>query len=162
LILMVVLAFEFYVPFGNWLTQHSPLTGEAANLVAFVSIAVVVHLLALAARIAAHRHVQKLKLAALIENVGGSLAGVIRMLVIMAWFTAFLCLSGSDFLRQAAGEHSRFGSFVAELVPTVKAMIERGFPEKNTHLLPDVKRRPETDYEGGRSPGPKPSPPTNK
>ena len=149
LVLMIVLAFQFYETLGNWLQLHTPLNGEAANLIAFVGIAVVVHLLALAVRLAAHRHVQKLKLAALIENVGGSLAGVIRMIVIMAWVSAFLCLAGSDFWRHEVGEQSRFGSFVAQQVPTVKAMFEKGFPETKTGLLPDLKRRSEPDYEGG-------------
>jgi uncharacterized membrane protein required for colicin V production len=159
LVLMIVLAFQLYQPLGNWLQAHSPLTGEAVYLVAFVSIAVVVHLLALAARLAAHRHVQKLKLAAMIENVGGSLAGVIRMIVIMAWLTAFLCLAGSDFWRHEVGEQSRFGSFVATFVPTVKAMFEKNFPERKTGLMPDLKRRPEPDYEGGGPTNTK-SPPT--
>ena len=147
LVLMIVLAFLLYEPFGNWLRVHSPLSGEVVYLIAFVSIAVVVHLLALAARLAIHRHMQKLKFAALIENVGGSLAGVVRMIVIMAWFTAFVCLSGNTFWRQQVGEQSRFGSFIAEQVPTVKAMIGKSFPEKKTELLPDLKRRPEPNYE---------------
>ena len=160
LVLMIVLAFQFYQPFGNWLQAHSPLNEEAVYLVAFVSIAVVVHLLALAARLAVHRHVQKLKLAALVENVGGSLAGVVRMLVIMAWVTAFVCLSGSDYWRRQVGEQSRFGSFVAAQVPTVKAMFERPAPEKKTGLLPDLKRRPEPNYEAAGSTNAKPSPTT--
>ena len=158
LVLMIVLAFQFYEPFGNWLQLHSALNVEAANLVAFVSIAVVVHLIALAARLATHRRMQKLKLAALMENVGGSLAGVVRMLVIMAWVTGFLCLAGNDFWRHQVGEQSRFGSFVSEQVPTVKAMLGQGSTEGKTGFLPDLKRRPEPEYEGGGSTNAKSSP----
>ena len=147
LVLMIVLAFQFYQAFGNWLRAHSPLNEEVVYLIAFVSIAVVVHLLALATRLAAHRHMQKLKLAALIENVGGCLAGVVRMVAIMAGVTALACLSGKDFWRHQIGEQSRFGSFVAEQVPTVKAMIDTSLPGKKTGLMPDLKRPPEPNYE---------------
>ena len=74
LVLMFVLAFQFYQPVGDWLRMQWTMTQEIAHLIAFVGIAVVVHLLATAARLAAHRYMQKLKFAALVENVGGSLA----------------------------------------------------------------------------------------
>ncbi len=160
LVLMVVLAFQFYLTVGNWLQTHSSLSAETANLIAFVSIAVAVHLIALATRLATHRRMQKLKFTALLENVGGSLAGVVRMIVIMAWLTAFVFLWGNDFWRRAVGEQSRFGSFVAEQVPAVKAMVEKSFPEKKTRLLPDLKRRPEPNYEEVGSTNAKPSPTT--
>jgi hypothetical protein len=123
-----------------------------------VGIAVIVHLLALGARLSMHRHMQKLKFAALIENVGGSLAGIVRMIVVMAFLTAFIYLSGSDAWRREVGEQSRFGALVAGQVPTVKAMVEKRFPEKKPGLMPDLKRRPEQDYELGGSTNAKPSP----
>jgi uncharacterized membrane protein required for colicin V production len=157
LVLMLVLAFQFYQSLGNWLRAHWSIAEETAYLVAFVGIAVAVHLLALATRLATHRYMLKLKFAALVENVGGSLAGVIRMTVIMAWLTAVLYMMGSNALRRAVGEESRFGSFVASQVPTVKAIVEKRFPEKSTGLIPDLKRRPEPDYEAAGSTNAKPS-----
>ena len=124
-------------------------------MIAFVSIAVVVHLIALAARLATHKQMQKLKFAAMVENVGGSLAGVIRMAVIMTWLTVLLCLSNSDFWRHTVGEESRFGSFVINQLPAVNNMVKKSFPEKS--WLTDLKRAPEPNYEDVGSTNAKPS-----
>jgi membrane protein required for colicin V production len=145
LVLMIVLAAEFYLPVGNWLHEHSPLGQDVSYLIAFVGIAVVVHLIALAARLATHKRMQKLKFAAMVENVGGSLAGVIRMAVIMTWLTILLCLSNSGFWHHTVGEESRFGSFVINQLPAVNNMVKRSFPEKS--WLTDLKRAPEPNYE---------------
>jgi membrane protein required for colicin V production len=160
LVLMIVLAAEFYLPAGNWLQAHSRLGEEPAYLIAFVSIAVVVHLIALAARLATHKQMQKLKFAAMVENVGGSFAGVIRMAVIMMWLTVLLCLSNSDFWRQTAGEESRFGSFVINQLPAVNNMVKKSLPQKT--WLSDLKRRPEPNYEEAGSTNAKPSRTSNQ
>lgn len=156
LVLMIVLAAEFYLPAGNWLRTHSQLGEEFAYLVAFVSIAVTVHLVALAVRLATHRQMQKLKFAAIVENVGGSFAGVIRMAVIMTWLTVLLCLSESHFWRRTAGEESRFGSFVVGHLPAVDAVVKKNFADK-TWFLNDLKRRAEPNYEEAGSTNAKPS-----
>ncbi len=145
LVLMIVLAVEFYLPAGNLLQTHSRLDPELANLLAFVAIAVVVHLIALAARLATHKQMQKLKFAAVMENVGGSFAGVIRMTVIMTWLTVLLCLSNSEFWRHAAGDESRFGTFVVTRLPAVNDIVKKSFPQKT--WLSDLKRPPELNYE---------------
>lgn len=155
LVLMIVLAVEFYLPAGNWLQAHSRLGEEPSYLIAFVSIAVVVHLIALAARLATHKQMQKLKFAAMVENVGGSLAGVIWMAVLMIWLTVFLCLSNYDFLRHAVAEESRFGSFVINQLPAVNNMVKKSLPQKT--WLGDLKRPPEPNYEEAGSTNAKPS-----
>ena len=146
LVLMVVLGLGFYRPLGNWLQIHSRLGDEPSQLIAFITIAITVYLVALAARLATHREMQKLKFAALVENVGGSLAGVVRMAVIMAWVTVLLCLSNSQFWYRTAGEESRFGSFVVGQLPAVRGMVKRSFPDQ-TWFLNDLKRRPEPNYD---------------
>jgi membrane protein required for colicin V production len=159
LVLMIVLAVEFYLPVGNWLRAHSRLTEEPSSLIAFVSIAVVVHLIALAARLATHKQMQKLKFAAMVENVGGTIAGVIWMAVIMTWLTVLLCLSNYDFFRRAVSEESRFGSFVINQLPAVNNMVKKTLPEKI--WLSDLKRRPEPNYEEAGSTNAKPSTTSN-
>jgi uncharacterized membrane protein required for colicin V production len=156
LVLMILLAMEFYLPAGNWLRTHSHMGEEMAYLIAFVSIAVIVHLIALAVRLSTHRQMQKLKFAAIVENVGGSFAGVIRMAVIMTWLTVLLCLSESQFWRRTAGEESRFGSFVLGELPAVDAMVKKNFADK-TWFLNDLKRRAEPNYEEFGSTNAKPS-----
>jgi len=146
LVLMIVLAIELYLPFGNWIHAHSGMSGELAYLIAFLVIAVVVHLTALSARLATHKQMQKLKLAAMVENVGGSFAGVVRMVVIMTWLTVLLCLSNSDFWRYTASKESRFGAFVVNRIPVIHNLVKESGPRKPSWLS-DLKRPPDPDFE---------------
>lgn len=142
LVLMVALALQFYNTLGQWLRARSNLAVELANLISFVGIAVVVYLLALLARRAAHRRMMKLRFTATVENVGGALAGVARMVVIMVWVSVALCLTRSQFWHQQVGKDSKFGSYVVGQLPAVAAVVEKHFPEK-MWLMDDLKRRPE-------------------
>jgi uncharacterized membrane protein required for colicin V production len=151
LVLMIVLAIEFYLPVGNWLRAHSQLSEDPANLIAFVAIAVMVHLIALAVRLATHKQMQKLQFAALVENVGGGFAGVIRMAVIMGWLTLLLCLSHDEYWRHTVGEESRFGSFIVNQFPSVVQAMQKKDSGGRTHFLPDLKRPSEPNYEEGGS-----------
>jgi uncharacterized membrane protein required for colicin V production len=148
LVLMVLLAVELYQPAGDWLQKHSQLTDETAHLLSFVSIAVVVYLLAVAARLATHRRMQRLEFGSLVENVGGAFAGVIRMTVIMAWVTVVLSLTNNEFLQRNVSGESRFGSFVVAQLPALQSVEEKTMPKK-MWLLQDLKRPPDPNYEMG-------------
>lgn len=148
LVLMVVLALELQQPFGDWIKNHSQMSDETAYLLAFVSIAVVVYLISVAARLATHRHMQQMKLGALVENVGGGFAGVVRMTLIMAWVSVVLSLSSDGFLRRAVGTESRFGSFVVNQLPGLRSVVDKSLPGK-TWVSQDLKRRPEPNLEEG-------------
>jgi hypothetical protein len=145
---MVLLAVELYQPAGDWLQKHSQLTDETAHLLSFVSIAVVVYLLAVAARLATHRRMQRLEFGSLVENVGGAFAGVIRMTVIMAWVTVVLSLTNNEFLQRNVSGESRFGSFVVAQLPALQSVEEKTMPKK-MWLLQDLKRPPDPNYEMG-------------
>jgi membrane protein required for colicin V production len=146
LVLMIALAFTLYQPVGDLIQNHSQWSEETAHLIAFVSIAVVVYLISLAVRLALHRHMQKMKLGALVENIGGAFAGVVRMTLIMAWLTVILALSSGEFMRRSVGVESRFGSFVVNQVPALKPMVEKSLP-KRLWIMEDIKRPPEPNYE---------------
>jgi uncharacterized membrane protein required for colicin V production len=146
LVLMIVLASELHQSVGHWLGANFSLSDDAAQFVAFVSIAVVVYLITLAIRLRTRQRMQELKVAALLENVGGGFAGVIRMGLIMAWVTVVLSLSTSSFLADQVGIESRFGSLVLDRLPAVRAAMEKHLPEK-AWLMQDLKRRPEPNYE---------------
>jgi membrane protein required for colicin V production len=148
LVLMVLLAAELYQPAGDWIQNHSQLTDETAHLLAFVSIAVVVYLLSVAARLAMRRRMQQFKLSSLVENVGGAFAGVIRVTVIMAWVTVVLSLTNNEFLQRNVSRESRFGSFVVAQLPALQSAVEKTMPQK-MWLLQDLKRPPEPNYEEG-------------
>src|SRR6266481_3080614 len=97
LVLMFVVASAFDESVGDWLYMSSSLSDETAQLVAFVGIAVAVYLITLGIRLKTRQRMQELKVGALLENVGGGFAGVIRMMVFMAWVTVVLSLSMSGF-----------------------------------------------------------------
>jgi hypothetical protein len=89
---------------------------------------------------------QKMKLGALVENIGGAFAGVVRMTLIMAWLTVILALSSGESLKRSVGVESRFGSFVVSQIPALKPIVEKSLP-KRLWTMPDVKRPPEPNYE---------------
>jgi uncharacterized membrane protein required for colicin V production len=148
LVMMFVLAVEFHQPAGNWLSANSPLPDDICQLVAFVSIAVVVYLVTLWIRLATRKRMLELKTAALVENVGGGFAGAIRMVLIMTWVTAVLSLSTSNFLYDQIGVKSRFGSLVLDQFPAARATMQKNSPGK-LWFSQDVKRRSEPNYDMG-------------
>ncbi len=148
LVMMFVLAVEFHQPVGVWLNANSPLPDDVCQLVAFVSIAVVVYLITLWIRLVTRKRMLEVKTAALVENVGGGFAGAIRMVLIMAWVTMVLSLSTSNFLYDQIGVKSRFGSLVLDQLPAARAAMEKNPPGKSW-LSQDVKRRSEPNYEMG-------------
>ena len=139
LVLMVILALEFHEPVGDWLSANSPFPDEAAQLIAFVSIALVVYLITVAIRLRTKKRMQELKVGSLVEHMGGGFAGMIRMLVVMALVTLLLNMSTSGFLADQVGVRSRFGSLVLEQLPAMRAVEERNLPQKDW-VLPNSKR----------------------
>ena len=146
LILMIAVALTSYQSAGNWMAGHSQIPVETAQLIAFVSIAVVVYLISVAVRLAFHRRMLQYKFSALVENVGGGCAGVVRMTAIMAWLTVVVSLSADDSVRRSIGADSRFGSFVVHQLPVLQSVVERSLP-KSRWITRDLKRRPEPNYE---------------
>jgi len=145
LVLMVVLASAFHESVGNWLRENFSLSDDAAQLVAFVGIAVVVYLITLAIRLRTAKRMQELKVAALLENVGGGFAGVVRMVAIMAWVTVVLNLPTNGFLADQVGINSGFGSLVLDRIPALRAATN------NNWLSPKARRRPEPAHEENSS-----------
>src|ERR1039458_5295 len=71
LVLMIVLAVQFHQPVGDWIGENSSLPDAAAQLIAFVSIVVMVYLITLWVRLATRKRMLEVKTAALVGNVGG-------------------------------------------------------------------------------------------
>ena len=143
---MVVLAGSFYQPVGRWFQSVSSLTEELANLLAFLAIAIVVYLIAAAVRLSVHRQMKEMPTTAVVENVGGGVAGFLRMLVVMTWLTVMLALTNSAFWYQQVALDSQFGSFVLRQFPAVSKVVQRKFPQRGA-LFEDLKRRQEPDYD---------------
>ena len=102
LVLMIVLAVQFHQPVGDWIGENSSLPHAAAQLIAFVSIAVVVYLITLWVRLATRKRMLEVKTAALVENVGGGFAGAVTT-------GARRSVGGSTFMR-ATGACRRGGT----------------------------------------------------
>ncbi len=149
LIAMVFLALSFYIPVGKWLKAATGWAEEPANLAAFLAIAVSVHVVAVFVGARIHRRMKKGSFAATVENVGGVLAGVIRMAIVMAWASVALSLVRSEFWHHEVSRESKFGSYVVAQFPAVAAMAEKEYPEK-LWFLQKLKRRAEpTNDEAG-------------
>jgi uncharacterized membrane protein required for colicin V production len=129
-ILTVVLALHFYQPLGLWLSDKISVTREFGHLVAFISITFIMYLIQLAIRSAVHKRVKRFKFGVVLENVGGFIAGLVRMLLVMTFLSVMLCLMRSPFWHQQVGINSAFGSYVASQFPAVEEMVYKRFPEK--------------------------------
>ncbi len=140
LVVMVVLAISFYAVSGAWLAEQAGLDLPVAEVVAFVGIALTVYAVAFVVKRVLHQKLKRGVFSALVENVGGAAAGVVRLVVVLAWLSVCLCLSPSDFWQRQVGEESRFGSFMVSHFPAVAAKVEESFPDK-VWLLKDIPRR---------------------
>jgi uncharacterized membrane protein required for colicin V production len=147
-LLMVALALHVYLSVGKWLQGITGLAEEPANLIAFISIAVVVYLISLLVRRLVHRQMKKVRLTAAVENIGGGVAGLLRMVVLMASLSIILTLTRSPFWHGQIAGGSRFGAFVVRQFPAVAAVAEKNFPEK-MWFLKDLKWREERNVEAG-------------
>lgn len=149
LVAMVFLALSFYIPVGHWLQQVTGWAEEPANLAAFLAIAVSVYVVAAFVGARIHRRLKKGPFTATVENIGGMLAGVVRMAVVMAWVSVALSLVRSEFWHREISRESKFGSYVVAQFPAVAAMAEKEYPEK-LWFLQKLKRRAEpTSDEAG-------------
>jgi uncharacterized membrane protein required for colicin V production len=146
LILMFVLAAALHQSVGSWLSANSPLPDDASQLVAFISIAVVVYLVVAWVRLATRKRMLEVKTSPIVENVGGGFAGAVRMVLVMAWVTVVLSVSMSSSWRDEVGINSRFGSLVLNQFPATRIAMEHNPPEK-TWIPTDEKRRAEPNYD---------------
>ncbi len=146
LVLMIGLAAWLFHPAGNWLTEHAHLNHDIADLVAFVGIALVVYVIALTIRQILRRKMKTGLFSSLIENIGGVVAGLVRMLLLLGALSVGLCLLPSEFWHEQVGRKSRFGSFVVERFPSVKESLESK-AKKDLWFLKDIKRREVTEPE---------------
>ncbi len=151
LVLMITLSLQFHTDVGPVLQRFMGWSdAELANLVAFAGIAVLVYVVTILVKRSVHESVLKMKLASIVENVGGAFAGMVRMLVVMILTTVVAGLTRSPWLHRHIATESRFGSYVVERLPVVKAVVEKNYPE-TLWPLGDIKRREEPKIDEGES-----------
>jgi uncharacterized membrane protein required for colicin V production len=155
LILTIAAALYGFVPVGDWLNMHWNWVHEVANMTAFIVIAVVVYSITLGIRWLIRKAMAKKKdsltCGAMLENFGGAVAGVLRVLLIMVWLTIMFTLIRSDIWHQQIAKNSQFGSFVVKQVPAAAAMVEKKFPEK-LWIFKDIERPEEPTADGPAKP----------
>jgi membrane protein required for colicin V production len=144
--LMVAAALHFYIPAGDRLRSWTDLAEEPSKLLAFVAIAVAVYLVTLMIRNFVTGRVKKFTFLAFTDNVGGALAGLIRMAVVMAFVTIMISLTRSQFWHRQVSKNSAFGATVVAQFPEVAAVVKKSFPEK-LWITQEIKRRDDPDLE---------------
>jgi uncharacterized membrane protein required for colicin V production len=140
----VVVGLHFYQPFGQWFAETFQTALEFGHLMAFGSIIAGMYFLQLGIRALVHKRVKRFKFGAVLENLGGGVAGGVRMILVMVCLSVFLCLVRSPFWHQQVGKDSQFGSYVVSRFPAVAAMLKKKFPEK-LWFSEDLKRRDDPD-----------------
>ncbi|MCG3149474.1 MAG: hypothetical protein PCFJNLEI_02936 [Verrucomicrobiae bacterium] len=143
-VLMVWLAIEYYIPVGDWFRTKTQLAEEPARLFAFVGIILGVYIVGLLLRKMLSRWTKKSPAAAFLENFGGIILGVIRMALVMTVLTIWLSLVRSPFWQKHVATNSQFGSTVVQMIPSVKAVTKKTFPE-TFPLFRDIERPVEVD-----------------
>ena len=146
MVLMVVAALQFYIPAGNWLKDATKMSEEPAKLLAFVVIAVAVYLVTLAVRNFITARVKKVTFLALIDNLGGAVAGLVRMVVLMAFLTIAISLMRSPFWHRQVSTNSVFGATVVAQFPSVAKVVKKSFPE-SLWFAEQLKRRDDPDID---------------
>ncbi|MGD0017160.1 MAG: CvpA family protein [Verrucomicrobiia bacterium] len=146
LVVGVIAGVLYYAVAGQWLTEHLELVSERANLLMFVAIVLGVHIVFGFVRLAVRRWTQNRPLSGFVENIGGALAGLVRMLAIMVGVTVYLCLLQSEFWHEQVGRESRFGQRVVQEFPDLAPAVEKR-EMKKAWFQSELKRRPEADIE---------------
>jgi uncharacterized membrane protein required for colicin V production len=148
-ILMIVVAVTCSQPLGTWLQQTIGLTPDWANLSAFVALIGTVLLVTAIARNITHNRMKQRRFSATVENVGGAVAGAVRMIVVMACLTVVICMLRDDYWLNQVGRESRFGSFVGHQTPVITELLKNHSVD-GTSPLPELKRRSDPDFESSR------------
>jgi len=146
LVLGVILGMAYYAAAGQWLTKHTFMVPERANLLMFIAIMLGVYLVFGFARLATKRWTQERPLSAFVENFWGAVAGLVRMGAIMVAVTIYFCLLQSEFWHEQVGRESRFGQRVVQQFPDLSQVVQKREVEK-VWFLREPKRRPEFDIE---------------
>lgn len=141
-VLMVVVAAQFCQPVGECLCNWLSLGDNWAGLLGFVVIAGVIYVLTVVVRRAVHARFSKMSFAAVVENVGGGAAGIVRMLVVMSLASIIASFTHYEWLHKNIVQDSRFGAAVVQHFPSVRAMVETNF-HGNVWFMNDLKRREE-------------------
>jgi len=138
-ILLIVATLKWYRRIGEWVQAHTKMDPDLANLVSFIVLGILLYTCALAIRWFAERKRSKFKFGAFLENMGGAVLGVARMVAVTAFITVMLCLVRSPFWHTQIGEESMYGRFIVSKLPAVAEVVQKKFPE-TFFRLKEIKR----------------------
>ena len=133
---------------GQWLhfVFGGDVPDEPVRVHQAMARAVVVYLAVRAVRNIIHGRVKKMRFWATIDNLGGGVAGLTRMLVVMAFLTILISLMRSPFWHEQVSKNSQFGSYIVSQFPAVAEVVKKEFPE-TLWFTKSIKRRQEPDVD---------------
>lgn len=141
----------FFETVGDFIVEHTRLTGSAAYTVSFAAVVLGAYALMRVLRLVL-RSILEFSFKGRIERGGGALAGFIHATVLVAAVLLFLSLWPHEAVHQIVAEESVAGRFVAErLGPFYDSLAERypvlRFPREREESPEEVDLDAETDVE---------------
>lgn len=143
-VLMVWLSVKFYEPAGDWIREKIKIEEEPARLMAFLGILLGVYIVSLLIRKLLAKWTKKSPAAAFLENFGGMMLGLVRMVLVMSVLTIWLSLVRSPFWHKHISTNSKFGNAVVKMIPSVEEVTKKKFPE-TVPFFRDIDRPMEVD-----------------
>lgn len=123
----VVVAFSFglyfYRPLGSWLVEHSRLTEQRAQALAFLAMVIAAVVVMIFLRFVL-KHIMKIAFEKKVDKMGGCLAGFIRSSVFVIIVFLLLNMWPHDYLNRQFGEKSVIGNIVVKYMPALREQIE--------------------------------------
>lgn len=138
-ILLIVVTLKYYQTIGKKISTFTKMDADLANLVTFIVLGIVIYTCALAIRWFVNRKRSKFKFGSILENMGGAVLGVARMVAFTVFVTVMICLIRSPFWHKQVGENSIYGRFVVSKLPAVAKVVQTKFPE-TLWIVKEIKR----------------------
>ncbi|MCK5849701.1 MAG: CvpA family protein [Kiritimatiellae bacterium] len=118
-----ILGLLLYRPFGGWLIDHTRLTDQTANVVAFITTMIVCLIIMTIIRLSL-RHIMRVVIEEEVDKTLGAIAGFLRVSVFI--FVVFLIMNmwPNDYLNSIFGEESFIGRTIVKLTPSFYDALE--------------------------------------
>ena len=127
-LISVVVAFVFgllfYRPFGIWLIDHTRLTGQTANVVAFITTMLASMIIMTIIRLTLRR-IMRVVIEEEVDKTLGAISGFLRVSVFV--FAVFLIMNmwPNDYLNRIFGEESFIGRVIVKITPSFYEALEK-------------------------------------
>ncbi|OGV69764.1 MAG: hypothetical protein A2283_14510 [Lentisphaerae bacterium RIFOXYA12_FULL_48_11] len=118
------LGIYYYRPLGFWIIDHTSLDEEITNVAAFILIAGSILLITLILRLIL-RSIMKISFEGNLEKGGGSLAGLVRAIILVLIIFIAMNMCRNDYLNRTFGKESIIGSVVIRYMPLIEKQVDK-------------------------------------